>query len=65
MLCRGERGQQAGDLVDPVRAGDGVRGAAEDGGVVDVDGVGVDVVGETREVASVVVERLRNMCKYM
>jgi hypothetical protein len=58
VLGRGKVAQQAGDLADPVCAGDGVGGTAEDGGVVDVDGVGVDFVGEAGEVAGVVVEGL-------
>jgi hypothetical protein len=64
VLCRGKLGQQAGDLGDPVCAGDGVRGATEDGGVVDVDGVSVYFIGKACEVMGVVVERLWNTCKY-
>lgn len=58
MLRRLKGIQQRADLGDPLVAGDGVGGAAEDRGVVDFDGGAVDFGLEGGEVDGVVVEGL-------
>jgi hypothetical protein len=58
MLAGSELLEDTADLADPVCAGIDAGAAAQDGGVVDLDGRGVDLGFEAGEVVGVVVEGL-------
>jgi hypothetical protein len=55
MLAGSELLEDTADLADPVCAGIDAGAAAQDGGVVDLDGRGVDLGFEAGEVVGVVV----------
>jgi hypothetical protein len=58
MLAGSKLVQNAAHFADPVWAGNNAGAPAENGGVVDLNGWGIDLGFETGQVVDVVVERL-------